>query len=53
MIKLKTSVAGDDFAYKPGEIVELDKAWEQRLIDSDQAVAVRKTTKKKTTRKAK
>jgi len=53
MIKLNTSLAGDDFAYAVGEEVTLDKAYEQRLVDSGQAVYVKPSEKSKKTKKSK
>lgn len=44
-IKLLVGMAGDKFAYSPGEIVDLDKAWAERLIGTGQAEEV-KTEKK-------
>jgi hypothetical protein len=47
MIKLLTSVAGDDFSYEYGQEVSLDKEFEQRLVETGQAVAVVKRRKAK------
>ena len=48
MVKLNTSMAGDGFAYLPGETVSLDKETEKRLVESGQAEYV---TKNRTARK--
>jgi hypothetical protein len=45
MIKLLVSMAGADFSYSAGATVSLDKDWEKRLIDSGQAVEVKRATK--------
>lgn len=52
-VKLLTGMAGFDFSYAAGEVVELDKDTEKRLIESGQAEAVavkKKTSKKKTSK---
>lgn len=48
MIKLLVSIAGADFSHGAGQVVSLDKDLEARLIETGQAEAVKKTTKKVT-----
>lgn len=50
MVKLNTSMAGEGFAYLPGETVSLDKETEKRLVDTGQAEYVNEN---RTARKAK
>lgn len=53
MVKLNTSMAGEGFAYLPGETVSLDKETERRLVDSGQAEYVNANrTNRKTKRSA-
>jgi hypothetical protein len=47
MVKLLVSVAGDDYAYSPGEIVTLDEDYEARLVESGQAEPVKAPAKKR------
>ena len=51
MIKLLTSLAGEDYSYNFGQIVELDAKTEKALIKSGQAEKI--TTKAKPKAKAK
>jgi hypothetical protein len=46
MIKLLTAISGHEFNYQIGEVVTLDKDYEQRLVDSGQAEKVEKPKKK-------
>jgi|DEB0MinimDraft_4_1074332.scaffolds.fasta_scaffold00561_6 hypothetical protein len=45
-VKLLTGVAGPDFSYSPGETVDLDDDYAQRMIDSGQAEAAALKPKK-------
>jgi hypothetical protein len=47
MIKLLTGIAGEGFSYLPGEVVNLDKETEKRLIKSGQAEPVKQEKPKK------
>lgn len=52
-VKLLTGIAGANFSHAPGEVVDLDKDTEKRLVDSGQAekvVAKKKAAKKKTSK---
>ncbi len=40
-IKMKTSMAGIDFACKAGDIIEIKDKWAQNLINSGQAELVK------------
>ena len=51
-IKLLTSMAGENFSYAVGEVVQLDKDYEARLIASGQAEPVKAKTKKAPKKKA-
>lgn len=53
MVKLLTSISGQDFNYNYGETVELDAEYEQRLIETGQAERVQKAPKAKTTKSTK
>lgn len=41
MIKLLVSIAGDDFAHNPKDVVSFDKEFEARLVESGQAEYVK------------
>jgi len=50
-VRLKTSMSGDDGAFKPGDVVDLEKAYAVRMIESGQAEPVEQKTKRTATKK--